>query len=123
MSSDRLSTEPVTWAVVPLSGDIDLASASTLRVNLAQATETTPAHVVVDLAKLDFIDSTGLGVLVGVLRRVRSTGGDIRMAAAGPAIERVFAVTGLDRVFRLFRTVEDAVTAPLGDQPTPDLPA
>jgi len=105
------------WTVVTLAGDIDLASAPELRSRLADATQDTPARVVLELSELDFIDSTGLGVLVGTLRRVRATGGDIRIAGARAGIERVFSVTGLDRVFGLFESVEAAAVAPLGEAP------
>jgi anti-sigma B factor antagonist len=101
------------WSVLPLSGDIDLVSAPDVRLRLAEATEQRPSFVVLDLGDLDFVDSTGLGVFVGAVRRVRDQGGDVRIAAARPGIERVFAITGLDRVFRMFSTVEDAVHAPV----------
>ncbi len=100
--------EPGSWVVLRLEGDADLAAAPALRQQLAEV-DRSPAWVVLDLAGLDFIDSTGLGVLVGMLRRVRAGGGDVRIAAARPGIERVFAVTGLDQLFSLFRSVEDAI--------------
>ncbi|HEY2428824.1 MAG TPA: STAS domain-containing protein [Acidimicrobiales bacterium] len=110
----------LSWTVLPLEGDIDLASAPALRARLAEATQDPPARVVLDMSQLDFIDSTGLGVLVGTLRRVRGGGGDVRIGGARPGIERVFSVTGLDRVFHLFPTVDEAVTIPLGEEPAPD---
>jgi anti-sigma B factor antagonist len=100
--------------VLALTGDADLASAVSLRATLTEATATTPSWLVLDLAGLDFIDSTGLGVLVGALRRVRAGGGDLRVAAAQPGIARVFSVTGLDRVFGVYPTVEDAQQAAFG---------
>lgn len=105
-----------TWTVLPLTGDVDLASAPALRQQLSDLTETSPAFLVVDLSGLEFIDSTGLGVLVGTLRRLRATGGDVRLAAARAGIARVFSVTGLDRVFSLYPTVEDA----MGDEREPE---
>jgi len=106
--------EGLDWAVLALTGDADLASAVSLRASLTEATATTPSWLVLDLAGLDFIDSTGLGVLVGALRRVRAGGGDLRVAAAPPGIARVFSVTGLDRVFGVYPTVEDAQQAAFG---------
>jgi len=99
------------WDVLVLSGEADLASAVPLRARLTEATEATPSWLVLDLTDLDFIDSTGLGVLVGALRRVRAGGGDVRVAAAQPGIARVFSVTGLDRVFGLYPSVDDAMQA------------
>jgi anti-sigma B factor antagonist len=102
------------WAVLALTGEADLASAVPLRASLTEATATTPSWLVLDLAGLDFIDSTGLGVLVGVLRRVRAGGGEMRVAAAQPGIARVFSVTGLDRVFGIYPTVDEAKQAAFG---------
>jgi anti-sigma B factor antagonist len=96
------------WQVLPLTGDVDLGSAPALRQRLSELTEEAPSFLVIDLAGLDFIDSTGLGVLVGTLRRVRAAGGDVRLAAPRSGIARVFSVTGLDRVFSLYPTVDDA---------------
>ena len=106
------ATAGTDWTVVPLSGDIDLASAPTLRARLNELSERRPTRVILDVTNLDFIDSTGLGVLVGALRRVRNDGGDLRVAGARPGIERVFSVTGLDRVFALYPAVNDALSAP-----------
>ena len=101
-----------TWTVLPLVGDVDLASAPALRQQLADMTAEAPSFLVIDMSELDFIDSTGLGVLVGTLRRLRATGGDVRLAAARTGIARVFSVTGLDRVFSLYPTVDAASEDP-----------
>ena len=106
-----------TWVVVPLTGEIDLASAPELRAELGRLNETETPAIVLDLTDLEFIDSTGLGVLVGALRRARSQGGDIRLAGARPGIRRVLSVTGLDRVFELFATVAEAMTGSPGAAP------
>jgi len=102
------------WAVLALTGDADLASAARLRATLAEATLTSPSWLVLDVSGLDFIDSTGLGVLVGALRRVRAGGGDMRVAAPQAGIARVFSVTGLDRVFGVFPSVDDAKLVDVG---------
>lgn len=120
MRGDEVPTRPaVAWAVLPLAGDVDLASAPALRLRLNELSEEPPAFIVLDTSELDFIDSTGLGVLVGALRRIRTSGGDLRIAAAPSPIARVFAVTGLDRVFRLFPTVEEAREMPTEEGEAP----
>jgi anti-sigma B factor antagonist len=103
-------TGALTWSVLPLTGDVDLAAAPALRAELKASLDGSPS-LVLDLSALDFIDSTGLGVLVGALRRARSDGGDIRLAALPASIGRVFSVTGLDQVFRVFPTVEAATAS------------
>jgi anti-sigma B factor antagonist len=67
--------------------------------------------VVVDLSPLEFVDSTGLGTLVGLYRRVRGRGRQIVLAGARPYVSRVMRVIKLDRVFDLYDAVEDAVDA------------
>lgn len=55
----------------------------------------------IDLADVDFMDSTGLGVLIGALKRLRETGGTLVLAGTKPAVTRVFEITGLDRIFTI----------------------
>ena len=105
------------WVIFPISGEVDLVAAQVLRQQFADATEPSPCFVVADLSRLTFIDSSGLGVLVGGLRRVRAGGGDMRIAGARPGIHRVLAVTGLDRVISVFDTV--ALATADGPAPTP----
>jgi anti-sigma B factor antagonist len=112
MSAPEVGTDTVAWAIVPLDGEIDLSSAPAARAKIGRVTHSQPAFVILDLSRLDFVDSTGLGVFVGALRRIRAEGGELRLAGATPSIRRVFGVTGLDRVFDLFPTVEAATEAP-----------
>jgi anti-sigma B factor antagonist len=103
------TTTTAGWTVVALSGDVDLGTAPRLRHRLNRLLDD-GASVVLDMRDLDFIDSTGLGVLVGALRRVRSAGGEIRLADLPPGIHRVFSVTGLDQVFPIFASVDAATS-------------
>jgi anti-sigma B factor antagonist len=100
------------WAVLSIGGEADLVAAPALRARLLDATSQPPAFVVLDLTDLTFIDSSGLGVLVGTLRRVRDGGGEVRLAAASAGVRRVLSVTGLDTVFQVFDTVDDACDTP-----------
>jgi anti-sigma B factor antagonist len=75
-----------------------MASSSLLRQKLGEACDGGEV-VVVDLAAVTFLDSTGLGVLVGAKKRARAAGGRIVVAGAGPNVFRVFALTGLVPVF------------------------
>jgi anti-sigma B factor antagonist len=102
--------ESTEWCVLAIEGDLDLVAAPDLRVRLADAAERAPL-LVLDLTNLDFVDSTGLGVLVGTHRRLRDAGGEMRLAGASARIQRVLSVTGLDQVFSTFPTVGDAVAA------------
>ncbi len=79
-------TQPEARAVVRLIGDLDLATASQLRTALGGLVGRGVRTVTVDLAGLDFIDSTGLGVLFGALERLREHGGDLALRSPSPGV-------------------------------------
>jgi anti-sigma B factor antagonist len=97
------------WAVARVAGDVDVATAPRLRERLVALVAEGRTHLVVDLEEVDLLDSTGLGVLVGVLKRARTMGGDLRLVCTRPAIRKVFEITALDRTMPLADTVEAAV--------------
>ena len=98
------------WAVLRLVGQLDVATAPRLRQALQEAQYGGARHVVLDVGALQFLDSFGLGVLVGGLRRARLNGAQFAVAGAGPRIRDIFTVTGLDAAFRLVAEVGE-VTA------------
>jgi anti-sigma B factor antagonist len=104
-------TDVAGWTVVAASGEIDVATAPALRDRLADLVEAGATRLVVDLEDVDFIDSTGLGVLVGGVRRARAEDGDLRLVCTNARILKVFQATGLDEVFTIGPTVDDAVAA------------
>ena len=86
--------------VVAVSGEIDLYTAPRLHSELATAVMGEgPAQVVVDMAGVDFCDSTGMNVLLAALRRAREGGGDLVLAGPRPAVRKILQVTGLESVF------------------------
>lgn len=85
---------------VEAAGEIDVTTAPELREHLHEAIDTHVGEVVVvDLSAVEFMDSTGLGVLVGALKHSRTSGGDIALVGARPNVWKVFTITGLDKVF------------------------
>ena len=97
--------------VVAVSGEIDLYTAPRLHSELAAAVMGEgPARVVVDMAGVDFCDSTGMNVLLAALRRARERGGDLVLAGPRPAVRKILQVTGLESVF----TVLDGPAAVAG---------
>ena len=86
--------------VVP-KGEIDLHTATELRECLTHLIEEGQHDLVVDLHEATFIDSTGLGVLVGALKRARQAGGDMALASPRRSIAKVFEVTGMDKTFEV----------------------
>ena len=68
-------------------------------------------HVIADLRDVDFLDSTGLGALVGSLKRLRLREGSLELVTSGGRILQIFQITGLTRAFALHSSVPDAITA------------
>jgi anti-sigma B factor antagonist len=97
------------FAVLAVSGEVDVATVPRLREQLHGLVAQGSNQIIVNLDAVDFLDSTGLGVLVGALKRVRSNDGDLYLVCTQPRIRKVFEVTGLTKVFQLFDTVDDAV--------------
>lgn len=98
--------------VVRLGGELDLYNAEEVRAALAQAIEGSPRRVVVDMAEVEFVDSTALGVLIEARTRMTNRRAFL-LAAPGLEVRRALEVSGLDRHFSIHPTVADAIAAPL----------
>ena len=97
------------WTVLAVSGEIDIATAPSLRERLHGLLADDQRQIVVDLDDVGFLDSTALGVLVGVLKRARSEDGEVRIVCTQPRVRKVFEITRLDSAFDLFDSVDEAV--------------
>ena len=98
--------------VVTVAGEIDLYTAPKLQTELAAAVtgEDGGIRVVVDMAGVEFCDSTGMNVLLAALRRARERGGELVLSGPRPAVRKILQVTGLESVF----TVVDDPAAAVG---------
>lgn len=96
------------YAVLEVAGEIDVYTAPQLRERLIALIEGGARQVVVDLGRVEFLDSTGLGVLVGALKRLRVVDGELLLVCAQERLLKIFRITGLDRVFSLYDSVESA---------------
>jgi anti-sigma B factor antagonist len=96
------------YTVLTIKGEVDVYSAPRLREKLVELVSEGHRQIVADLEGVDFLDSTGLGVLVGGLKRLRSNDGDLRLVCSQPRIVKVFEITGLTTVFRIAATVDEA---------------
>ena len=101
--------------VVVVGGEIDVYTAPKLREKLIDLVSAGHYHLVIDMESVEFLDSTGLGVLVGGLKRVRAHDGSLRLVCTQERILKIFRITGLTKVFPVHDTVADAVSA----APTP----
>lgn len=97
--------------VVQVGGEIDVYTAPKLREQLVELVNDGSYHLIVDMEGVEFLDSTGLGVLVGGLKRVRAHDGSLRLVCTQERILKIFRITGLTKVFPIHTTVDEAVTA------------
>jgi anti-sigma B factor antagonist len=97
--------------VVEVGGEIDVYTAPKLREQLVELVNDGKYHLIVNMERVDFLDSTGLGVLVGGLKRVRAHDGSLRLVCTQERILKIFRITGLTKVFPIHSTVEEAVEA------------
>jgi anti-sigma B factor antagonist len=96
--------------VVAVSGEVDVYSAPTLKENLTDLLKSGVNTVVVDLTEVAFLDSTGLGALVEARSATTEVGGSLPLVCNQERILKLFAITGLDGVFSIHSTVDDAVS-------------
>ncbi len=103
--------------VISVSGEIDVYTAPSLRERLNELVGSGYYDLIVDMEAVEFLDSTGLGVLVGGLKRVRSHDGSLRLVCAQEKILKVFRITGLTKVFPIHATLGEALadTGPAPD--------
>lgn len=87
------------WRVLTARGQLDVATAPDFRQTLLEAQYGGESRVVVDLEQIEFIDSMGLGVLIGGVKRARTHGGRLVLVCSRPRTLRLLELTGLDRVF------------------------
>jgi anti-sigma B factor antagonist len=86
--------------LIVLRGDLDLGTAPSLRETLIEVIDE-GARIVIDMEALEFLDSAGLGILVGGLKRARSAGGELELVCSNGEVLRPLEITGLDRVFTI----------------------
>jgi anti-sigma B factor antagonist len=97
--------------VIELGGEIDLYTAPEFKERMVELIEDGKKRIVVDLSAATFIDSTTLGVLVGGVKRLRPAGGSLALVCTDQNITKIFEITGLDRVFPIHASRDDALAA------------
>jgi len=99
------------WDVLTVSGELDAYTGPALRTAILDLL----AHhhaLVIDMTGLGFLDSSGLGILVSALRRIRNVGGELKLVIDSDSIRKLMRLTALDLVFDISGTVEDATATP-----------
>ncbi len=105
--------------VISLAGEVDLYTAPEFKQQLLEVIGQGGKQVVIDFTDTTFIDSTTLGVLVGGVKRLRTNGGQLSLVCSDRNITKIFEITGLDRVFTIYATRDEAVSSLRGDGQVP----
>lgn len=95
--------------VISLTGEVDLYTAPEFKQQLLDVINQGAKEVVVDFSNTTFIDSTTLGVLVGGVKRLRTNEGQLSLVCSDRNITKIFEITGLDRVFTIYGSRDEAV--------------
>jgi anti-sigma B factor antagonist len=104
-------------AIIAFAGEIDVYTTPQAKAVMIELLEKGYHHLVVDLQRTDYLDSTALGMLVGTLKRARERGGDLRLVSPPPRIRRLLEITRLVQVFPIDATEAEA-TAQLAQEGT-----
>ena len=86
------------WVIVP-EGEIDIYTSPKLKDTLTRMLKDKEADILIDSKKLDYVDSTGLGALISILKKVKEQDNMIYMENVKPNIRKLFDITNLDKVF------------------------
>ncbi len=97
--------------VVVVGGEIDVYTAPKLRDKITELVNAGHHELLVDLEQVEFLDSTGLGVLVGGLKKVRAQDGSMALICSQDRLLKIFRITGLAKVFTIHDSEEAALTA------------
>ena len=105
--------------LIALAGEVDLYTAPDFKQQLLEVISQGGKNVIVDFTDTTFIDSTTLGVLVGGVKRLRTNDGQLSLVCSDRNITKIFEITGLDRVFTIHGTRDEALAALNSSEPTP----
>lgn len=97
--------------VIEVGGEIDVYTAPKLRDQITELVDEGKHHLIVDLEKVEFLDSTGLGVLVGGLKKVRAHEGSMSLVCTQERLLKIFRITGLGKVFSIHNSQSEAISA------------
>lgn len=110
MTSAKVTEHDDTYTVVQLRcRGFDLNTAMDVADAFRQALDMPGLALIIDMAEVEFMDSTGLGLVVGARKRQLRRGGSVHVVCTTRKVRAVFAITGLDKVFHLYDTLDQAV--------------
>lgn len=99
------------WAVLQVRGEVDLYTSPQLRDGITELLDQGANRIVIDLSGIEFMDSTGLGVLVVGLKRAKERNGEFALVCREGSVQKILSITGLDRVFSIHGSVAELTRA------------
>ena len=107
----KVTPSPVRDGVIALEleGEVDVYTAPLLRQEIVDQVEKGARFLLVHLEKVEYLDSTGLGILIGGVKRLKEQNGGLKLIGPSPRISRIFDITGLNRIFDVYTTQADAL--------------
>jgi anti-sigma B factor antagonist len=97
-------------SVISLEGEVDVYTAPQLKQQIIDMLDNNITNIIVDITNVEYLDSTALGVLIGGLKRLRERDGVLDLICPNPRIRRIFEITGLDKIFDIYSTRDDALS-------------
>ena len=98
--------------MLSVGGDLDVVGAPDLRQAVVTAVADGCRRLILDISDLDFVDSFGLGAVVGALKRLRQRGGELALVCPSRRVRRVFEICDLDRIIALHDSIDSAAESP-----------
>ncbi len=94
--------------LIELEGEVDVYTAPQLKQQMLSFLDSGANEMVIDLTKVEYLDSTALGVLIGGLKRIRERDGNLALICPNQRVRRVFEITGLDKIFNIYSSEVEA---------------
>ncbi|MFQ3548828.1 MAG: STAS domain-containing protein [Armatimonadota bacterium] len=114
------TTTDESTSVISVSGELDIYTAPDFKAKLQEVLSEDKKNLIIDYTSLNYLDSTALGILVGVLKRTREAGKELALVCPSPRVKRLFQLTGLDDVFEIHQSLENARNSFGKEKPTVD---
>lgn len=94
-----------------LEGEVDVYTAPLLRQEIMDQVDAGVKHMLVSLEKVEYLDSTGLGILIGGVKRLKESGGSLKLVGPTARITRIFEITGLNKIFEVYTSEAEALSS------------
>lgn len=114
----KIDTHPAgeNTLVINLQGEVDVYTAPQLKQEIIDQLGSGANQIVVNLTGVQYLDSTGLGVLIGGLKRAREKDGELTLVCPNQRIYRIFEITGLSKIFDIYQSEDEALTSVRGSK-------